>query len=213
MARLLAEVRACRACVGELPLGARPVLQADPRARLLLASQAPGRRVHETGLPFNDVSGDRLRLWLGLSREVFYDAGRVAIVPMAFCYPGKGRGGDLPPPPICAQRWRQPLLEGLERLQLTIVIGRHALLWHAPQAARESLAEVVRSSAQRWPQLVVLPHPSPRNNRWLARHPWFEAEILPPLRARVQQLLAQPVHRASADRGCASNAPGGGRAA
>ncbi len=190
LAQLLLEVRACTACAAQLPHAPRPVLQAHPAARLLVAAQAPGRRVHETGIPFNDVSGERLRQWLGLSREVFYDARQVALVPMAFCFPGTGRGGDLPPPPACAQRWRQPLLDALPRVQLTLVIGRHALAWHGPQAARSRLAEVVRDSGRRWPDLIVLPHPSPRNNRWLARHPWFEAEILPPLRERVRRVLA-----------------------
>jgi uracil-DNA glycosylase len=188
LASLLAEVRACTLCSAHLPLGPRPVLQAHPAARILIAAQAPGRKVHETGLPFNDASGDRLRAWLGVTREVFYDASQLAIVPMGFCFPGTRDGGDLPPRKECAPRWREPLLSHLKQLQLTLVIGRYAMAYHLPDE-RESLTESVRAWRKHWPMLVPLPHPSPRNNGWLKRNPWFEQELLPVLRTRVAAVL------------------------
>ncbi len=188
LASLLAEVRACTRCSEHLPLGPRPVLQAHPAARILIAAQAPGRRVHETGLPFNDASGDRLRAWLGISREVFYDAKQLAIVPMGFCFPGTGHSGDLAPRPECAPRWRAPVLSHLKKLQLTLVIGQYALAYHLPDE-RTSLSETVRAWRKHWPLLVPLPHPSPRNNGWLRRNPWFEEELLPVLRTRVAEVL------------------------
>lgn len=188
---LLDEVRACTRCAASLPLGPRPVVQADPAARLLIVGQAPGRRVHETGIPFNDPSGERLRDWLGLSREIFYDARRVALVPMGFCYPGTGRSGDLPPRPECAATWRARLLAGLPGIRLTLIIGQYAQAWHLPES-RESLTARVAAWREFWPERVPLPHPSPRNNLWLKRNPWFEAELLPVLRQRVAALLAEP---------------------
>ena len=185
---LLAQVRACTLCTPHLPAGPRPVLQCHPDARLLIAAQAPGRRVHETGIPFDDASGERLRRWLGLTPEVFHDARRVAILPMGFCYPGRGRSGDLPPRPECAPRWRAPLLAALTRLELTLVIGHHALAWHLPEA-RGGLAQAVQDWERHWPALVVLPHPSPRNNGWLVRHPGFEQDLVPRLQARVREVL------------------------
>lgn len=188
MATLLDQVRGCRLCADALPQGPRPVLQFHPHARLLIAAQAPGRRVHASGIPFDDASGERLRHWLGLTREVFYDPQRVAILPMAFCYPGTGAHGDLPPPPACAQRWRTPLLARLTRLRLTLLIGSHAQAWHLRR--RASLTDTVAAWRSHGPSVMPLPHPSPRNNRWLARHPWFEREVLPELKARVAQVLA-----------------------
>ena len=186
---LLTEVRACTRCAAHLPLGPRPVLQLHASARLLVAGQAPGRKVHETGLPFNDASGDRLRDWLGISRATFYDARQVAIVPMGFCFPGTGKSGDLPPRPECAPAWRPPLLSHLQQLRLTLVIGRYALAYHLPDAGA-SLTEGVQSWRKHWPRVVPLPHPSGRNNLWLKRNPWFEQELLPLLRTRVAQVLA-----------------------
>ena len=189
LAALLTEVRACTHCAAHLPLGPRPVLQLHAAARLLVAGQAPGRKVHETGLPFNDASGDRLRDWLGISRATFYDARQVAIVPMGFCFPGTGNSGDLPPRPECAPAWRAPLLSHLKHLRLTLVIGRYALAYHLPDAGA-SLTEGVQGWRSHWPQVVPLPHPSGRNNLWLKRNPWFEQELLPVLRTRVAQVLA-----------------------
>lgn len=150
LATLLADVRACVRCAEHLPLGPRPVLQASASARLLIAAQAPGRKVHETGLPFNDVSGDRLRDWLGLSREVFYDARQIAILPMGFCFPGTGRAGDLPPRPECAPAWRAALLSHLKNIQFTLVIGRYAQAYHLPHQG-SSVTEVVQAWRQHWP--------------------------------------------------------------
>lgn len=188
-AALLAEVRACTLCAAELPLGPRPVLQAHPAARILVAGQAPGRKVHASGVPFDDVSGDRLRAWLGVTREAFYDPRQFAILPMGFCYPGTGRSGDLPPRPECAPAWRARLLRGLRHVQLTLVIGQYAQAWHLPGAG-DSVTEVVESWRTHWPQVVPLPHPSPRNQLWLRRHPWFEARLLPALRRRVAEVLS-----------------------
>lgn len=189
LASLLTEVRACALCAEHLPLGPRPVVQMHSSARILVAGQAPGRKVHETGIPFNDASGDRLRAWLGISREVFYDAKRVAILPMGFCYPGTGKSGDLPPRPECAPAWRAALLSRLKNLQLTLVIGRYAQVYHLPNEGA-SLTEAVQAWRKTWPHTVPLPHPSPRNILWLKRNPWFEMELLPVLRSRVAEVLA-----------------------
>lgn len=185
---LLSAVRACTLCADQLPLGPRPVVQLHPAAKILIVGQAPGRKVHETGLPFNDASGDRLRAWLGVTREVFYDARQIALLPMGFCYPGTGPGGDLPPRAECAATWRKPLLATLRHLQLTLVLGRYAQAYHlGPGAA--SVTERVQAWRSTWPRLVPLPHPSPRNNRWLRQNPWLERELLPAVRRRVAQLL------------------------
>jgi uracil-DNA glycosylase len=189
LSALLAEVRACARCAKHFPLGPRPVLRVRSSARILIASQAPGKAAHETGLTFNDVSGDRLRAWLGMSREEFYDESRVAIVPMGFCFPGTGRSGDLPPRPECAPAWRAPLLAHLATLQFTLAIGQYAVRYHFPDA-KGSLADVVAGWREHWPRSVPLPHPSPRNLRWLKRNPWFEREVLPAVRGRIRVLIA-----------------------
>lgn len=191
LTRLLADIQACQVCAEHLPLGPRPVFQFHPAARILIAAQAPGRKVHETGIPFNDASGERLRSWLGVSREQFYDAQQFALLPMGFCFPGTGRSGDLPPRPECALLWRKPLLSHLPQLQLTLVIGQYALAWHLPEQRGRSLTDSVRDWRLYWPGRMVLPHPSPRNNLWLRRNPWLEGELLPHLRERVQQILQQ----------------------
>ena len=188
VASLLADVRHCTLCAVHLPLGARPVVQLHPSARILIAAQAPGRVVHETGVPFNDASGNRLRDWLGLSREVFYDARRIAILPMGFCFPGTGKSGDMPPRPECAATWRSALLSHLKRLELTLVVGRYAQDYHLP-LERSSVTQTVQAWRTTWPHTVPLPHPSPRNGVWLRRNPWFEAELLPALRKTVSQVL------------------------
>ncbi len=187
-ATLREQIRQCTACT-ELPLGPRPVLQVHSRARILIAGQAPGRKVHATGIPFDDASGQRLREWMGIRPADFYDATRIAILPMAFCYPGTGRSGDLPPPPRCAQLWRAQLLDTLTEVQLTIVLGRHALGYHFDHSP-PNLTDTVRDWQSTWPLKIALPHPSPRNNRWLARHPWFAGQVLPALQERVASVLA-----------------------
>ena len=186
---LLTEVRACTLCRDHLPLGPRPVLQLHPKARILIAGQAPGRKVHDSGVPFDDASGKRLREWLGVSAEVFYDPQQIAILPMGFCFPGTAKLGDLPPRPECAPAWRAPLLAHLRVLEITIVLGHYAQAFHFGDAST-SLTELVQGWRTHWPKRVPLPHPSPRNNLWLRRNPWFENELLPPLRRRVAEILA-----------------------
>ena len=188
-ASLLTEVRACTICEAHLPFGARPVLQFHPKAKVLIAGQAPGRKVHESGVPFDDASGNRLREWLGVSREQFYDPRQVAILPMGFCFPGTGKSGDLPPRPECAPAWRQQLLQRLEQLELTLVIGKYAQVYHL-ENPNSTVTELVQSWRSHWPKVVPLPHPSPRNNLWLRRNPWFETDLLPVLRERVAEVLA-----------------------
>lgn len=190
MDALLAEVRRCALCAEHLPHGVRPVFQLHAEARILIAGQAPGRKVHGSGIPFDDASGDRLRDWLGISSETFYDPRQLAILPMGFCYPGTGKSGDLPPRSECAATWRARLLAELKQVRLTLVIGQYALAWHLPDA--ESLTEAVQDWRAHWPTLLALPHPSPRNNLWLKRNPWFAEELLPVLRARVSEVLAEP---------------------
>ena len=190
LSSLLADVRACTICKAHLPLGPRPVLQLHPKARVLIAGQAPGRKVHDSGVPFDDASGDRLREWLGVTPEVFYDPRQIAILPMGFCYPGSGRSGDLPPRPECAPAWRKQLLGRLRHLEVTLVLGQYAQAYHVGEAS-SSVTELVKSWRTYWPHMVPLPHPSPRNNLWLRRNPWFESELLPPLRKRVSEALAR----------------------
>jgi uracil-DNA glycosylase len=186
---LLAEIRDCRHCEAHLPCGPRPVLRASVTARVLIAGQAPGRKVHETGIPWNDASGETLREWLQLSRERFYDGRLIAIVPTGFCYPGTGRGGDLPPRPECAPLWQPRLRPLLPDVRLTLAIGSHALGWHLGERRRASVSDTVRAWRDYAPALFPLPHPSPRNRRWLRERPWFEAEVLPALRARLKSAL------------------------
>jgi uracil-DNA glycosylase len=185
---LLKEVRTCRVCAEHLPLGPRPVLQVGSTASILIAGQAPGRGVHESGIPFDDASGDRRRAWLGIDRTVFYDASRIAILPMGFCYPGTGPNGDNPPRPECAPAWRQRILACLPNIELTAVLGQYAQAWHLGPAAG-TVTAVVRAWRTCWPGMLPLPHPSPRNKLWTARNPWFEEEILPVLQGRVREML------------------------
>jgi len=188
LAQLLSEIRACTICARHLPLGPRPVVQLSAKAKVLIAGQAPGRKVHASGVPFDDASGNRLREWLGVTREVFYDPKQIALVPMGFCFPGTGRSGDLPPRPECAPAWREQLLEHLRQVELTLVLGQYAQAYHFGKS-RSSVTDLVKSWRSYWPHTVPLPHPSPRNNLWLRRNPWFEAELLPSLRERVSELL------------------------
>ncbi len=186
---LIDEIRRCDLCSEHLPLGARPVLQVDSRAKILIAGQAPGLKVHESGIPFHDASGDRLREWMGVSPEVFYDPSQVAIVPMGFCYPGKGASGDLPPRKECADTWREKVLAELRNIELTLVIGQYAFKYHLPDR-KGNLTESIKLWKQDWPGVLLMPHPSPRNNIWLKKNPWFEADIVPQLKQRVKAVLA-----------------------
>ncbi|REG81324.1 uracil-DNA glycosylase family protein [Marinomonas pollencensis] len=190
---LKSNILACRECVGVLPLGPKPILQIHPQAKLLIVGQAPGRRAHDANLAFDDLSGDRLRDWLGISKELFYDATNIALVPMGFCFPGTGRSGDLAPRKECAEKWRHQLLNQLTEIQLTVILGRYAQAYHLETRKKTTLTEQVKASKYWLEQgKIVLPHPSPRNNRWLAQNPWFEKDILPLLREHVAQLLATP---------------------
>jgi uracil-DNA glycosylase len=190
LATLLKQVRACRICEDSLEDGVRPVVQVGAKARILIAGQAPGRRVHESGVPFDDPSGHRLREWMGVSKETFYDPSKVAILPMGFCYPGTGKSGDLPPRPECAEEWRDRLLERLPSVQLTLVIGQYAARWHLIAGAKR-ITDLVRDWAQFAPAHMPLPHPSPRNNIWLKKNQWFSTEVLPHLRQRVALALGE----------------------
>ncbi len=190
LSTLLSKVRSCEICHEHLPLGPRPVVQFDSRARILIAGQAPGKKVHETGVPFDDPSGKRLRDWLGIEPDVFYDKKNIAIVPMGFCFPGTGNAGDLPPRPECAAAWRAQLLDHLNDLQLTLVIGRYAQDYHLGNSGA-SVTDIVSRWRTHWPEVVPLPHPSPRNNRWLRNNPWFEGELVPLLQKRVSAVLKQ----------------------
>lgn len=185
---LAKRVRACTLCKEHLPLGPRPVIQIAAESRILIAGQAPGKKVHETGVPFDDPSGKRLREWLGVSTDTFYDAKQFAILPMGFCYPGTGKSGDLAPRPECAEKWRETILSSLKNIQLTLVIGQYAMAYHLPNAA-PTLTETVANWSSYWPDILPLPHPSPRNNIWLKRNPWFQDEVIPKLQARVAEVL------------------------
>ena len=188
LTQLYKQITKCDLCAAELPLGPRPVLQLSPTARVLIAGQAPGIRVHKTGIPFDDPSGNRLREWMGIGKEDFYDATQVAIVPMGFCYPGSGSSGDFPPLKRCAETWRVPVLAGLTNLRLTLVIGQHAMRWHLASEFA-TLTDTVRAWRDFDKTILPLPHPSPRNNRWLKANPWFASDVLPELRCRVRNAL------------------------
>lgn len=186
---LLAAVRACRACEAVLPLGPRPVVQAARSARILVVGQAPGRRVHATGIPWDDPSGERLRAWMGVQEDVFYNPARIAIIPMGFCYPGRGDDGDLPPRPECATLWLAQLLQRLPRIELTLLIGQHAQRHFLGNRRGPSMAATIKAWRDYAPQYLPLPHPSPRNQPWFAANPWFERRLIPVLRARVGALV------------------------
>ena len=182
------EIRACTICE-PLPLGAKPIFQFNKRSRILIAGQAPGRITHEKGIPFDDPSGNRLREWLGVDREAFYNPDIFAIIPMGFCFPGTGKSGDLPPRPECAAQWRNRALNSLPDIGLTLVIGQYAMDWHMPDRPKETLTKTVQNWREYWPDILPLPHPSPRNNIWLKRNPWFGEDVLPSLQERVQTLI------------------------
>jgi len=189
MHALLTQIRQCTVCAAHLPLGPRPVLSADPQSRVLLIGQAPGTRVHHTGIPWNDPSGDTLRAWLQMEKEDFYDAQQIAIVPMGFCYPGKGKAGDLPPRPECAPLWHPPLAEAMTEIRLTLLIGQYAQRYYLGHRFGQNLTATVQAYQDYLPQFFPLPHPSPRNRLWLKRNPWFETDVLPVLRARMKEAL------------------------
>ena len=189
-AEMQLDIRGCTLCADHLPLGPRPVLQISRSARILIAGQAPGSKVHASGIPIVVASGDRLRDWLGLDRGTFYDAKRVAILPMGFCYPGTGKSGDLPPRPECAVAWREKILRELSAVKLTLVIGQYAMTWHLGARAKATLTETVHAWREFQPKLWPMPHPSPRNNIWLKKNPWFARDVLPELRKQVKSALS-----------------------
>ena len=188
---LLTAVRKCRACEKQLPFGPRPVLQASKTARILVVGQAPGIRVHTTGIPWDDPSGERLRMWMGLGADRFYDESQIAIIPMGYCYPGRGRGGDLPPRRECATLWLDHLLAKLPQIELTLLIGLHAQRHFLSNRRKRSLTDTVKAWREFAPEYIPLPHPSARNTPWFKRNPWFEHELLPMLRERVKSLRAR----------------------
>lgn len=187
---LLAQIRACRACEAHLPHGPRPVLQVGRSARVLVVGQAPGARVHASGVPWDDKSGERLRDWMGIDRETFYDPNRVALVPMGYCYPGRGPSGDLPPRPECAALWLERVLAEMPHIRLTLLVGAYAQRRFLADARRASLTDTVAAWRDFGPARLPLPHPSPRNQGWFKHHPWLERELLPVLKARVAAALA-----------------------
>jgi len=187
--RLLADIRACRACADALPLGPRPVLRASKTARLLIVGQAPGTKVHASGVPWNDASGKLLREWLDIDAATFYDEARVAIVPMGFCYPGRGASGDKPPRPECARLWLDALLAQLTGVRLTLLVGQYAQRHFLAKRGKPTLTDTVAAWRDYLPDYLPLPHPSPRNRGWLARNAWFGDDVLPALRERVHAVL------------------------
>ena len=186
---LMTEVRDCRHCAAHLPLGPRPVVQIHPAARILIIGQAPGTRVHNSGVPWDDPSGNRLRAWLGMNKADFYNEHTLAILPMGFCYPGKGTSGDLPPRPECAPLWHDRLLATMPHIALTLLIGQYAQARYLGSERRKNLTETVRAWPEFLPDRMPLPHPSPRNARWLAKNPWFDLQVVPALQEAVQQAL------------------------
>ncbi|MBX2847004.1 MAG: uracil-DNA glycosylase family protein [Acidiferrobacterales bacterium] len=187
---LLDEIRHCTICEEHLPLGCRPVIQATASAKLLIIGQAPGIKVHESGIAWNDASGQRLRQWLNLDDDVFYDEKRVAIMPMGFCYPGRGKSGDLPPRPECAVTWHRQLIEQLPNIQLTLLIGNYAQQYYLP-GQHKTLTERVLKWRDFSPNVFPLVHPSPRNQLWLRKNPWFELNVIPHLQKRVAELWCE----------------------
>lgn len=184
---LLNEIRQCSLC--DLPLGPRPVLAASETARLLIVGQAPGTKVHHSGIPWNDPSGNRLRDWLQIDKELFYDESQIAIVPMGFCYPGKGSSGDLPPRKECAATWHKAVMEKMPNLELILLIGQYAQAYYLGDKRYRTLTETVAHWEEYMPMYMPLPHPSPRNRYWLSKNPWFERDLVPVLKNKVHELF------------------------
>ena len=186
---LLASIRACTVCADFLAAGPRPIVQFSDTARIVIIGQAPGSKVHASGVPWNDDSGDRLREWTGLSRDLFYDPARVALVPMGFCYPGKGKSGDLPPRPECAPLWHSRIMALLPAKRLTLLVGTYAQKAYLQPPKGATLTETVRTFHAYGPSLLPLSHPAWRSVIWMRRNPWFEQDVLPALRSSVEDLL------------------------
>ena len=184
MKNLLKDIRQCTICEAHLPLGPRPIVSAHKDSKIVIIGQAPGLKVHTTGIPWDDPSGKQLRKWLDVTDELFYDETKIALVPMGFCYPGKGKSGDLPPRPECAPQWHQKLLDQMPNLQLVILIGMYSQKYYLKEKAKRTLTETVAEYKTYLPNYFPLPHPSPRNRFWLTKNPWFEKEVIPELQEK-----------------------------
>lgn len=191
MSQLLKKIRSCTACKAQLPHKPHPVLNFSSSSKIVIIGQAPGVKVHNSGIPWGDASGQRLREWLGVTDEEFYDLKKFAIVPMGFCYPGKGKSGDLPPRPECAPLWMDSILKTLKKSELTILIGQYSQTYFIDEQRKKTLTETVKNWQEYWPQYLVLPHPSPRNNIWLKKNPWFEKELVPTVQKFVKSILSK----------------------
>ena len=190
MQELLSEIRSCEVCKAHLPLGPRPIVAAHEEAKIVIVGQAPGTKVHQTGVPWDDPSGRQLRKWLGVTDEVFYDETKIALIPMGFCYPGKGKSGDLPPRPECAPLWHEPLLSKMPSIELIVVIGSYAQGYYLKEKREKNLTGTVKMYKNYLPRYFPLPHPSPRNRFWQSKNPWFEEEVVPELQKRVLNILS-----------------------
>lgn len=186
---LTKEVRKCTICAKHLPFEPKPVLSPSRKAKILIVGQAPGTKVHNTGIPWNDPSGDKLRDWMGIDREIFYDNNLIAIMPTGFCYPGKGNSGDLPPRPECAPQWHPKLLELMPQIELTLLIGQYAQRYYLKDSKKKTLTDTVSAWKEYSPKYLPMPHPSPRNKLWLKKNAWFEKEVVPVLKRRIKKLL------------------------
>jgi len=186
---LIDDIHQCRICAKHFDHQANPIIQLDNNARILIVGQAPGLKAHESSIPFNDASGERLRQWMAVTSETFYNPRKIALLPMGFCYPGRGSSGDLPPRKECAQTWRQQVLKSMPKIQLTLVIGMYAIDWHLETTKKENLTKTVKAWQEYSPAVIPLPHPSPRNNIWLKKNNWFERDLVPVLQASVKKIL------------------------
>ena len=189
MQKLLKDIRACEVCKAHLPLGPRPIVAANPNSKIVIIGQAPGTKVHKTGVPWDDPSGRQLRKWLGVSDTAFYDESKIALIPMGFCYPGKGKSGDLPPRTECAPLWHEPMLNEMPNMELVLLIGMYAQNYYLGKMAKKTLTETVASYETYLPKYLPLPHPSPRNRFWLTKNPWFEEMVVTELQQRVAKIL------------------------
>ncbi len=189
MKGLLREIRNCQHCKAHLPLGPRPIVSAHPSAKLIIIGQAPGSKVHQSGIPWDDPSGRQLRQWLNISNSQFYDESKVALIPMGFCYPGKGKGGDLPPRPECAPMWHKTIISNMPKAELILLIGAYSQKYYLGSRAKVNLTQTVRSFQEYLPQFLPLPHPSPRNRFWQAKNPWFQKEVVPILQAQTASIF------------------------
>jgi uracil-DNA glycosylase len=191
MKKLLEDIRSCTLCKAHLPLGPRPIVRLHPKSKILIIGQAPGTKVHASGVPWDDVSGKELRRWLGVGPETFYDERIFALMPMGFCYPGKGTSGDMPPRPECAPQWHDKVLKFLKQVELTILIGQYSQAYYLGDRAKDNLTETVRAYKTFLPQFLPLPHPSPRNRIWQKKNAWFEKKVVPELQILVKEVIVE----------------------